>query len=260
MTGVALKGLASRKFRALLTALAVVIGVSMISGTYILTDTMQKAFDGIFESSYSDTDAVVSGKELVKGSTSGSATVPASLLAKVKDLPEVEAAGGTIATDEANKSEIIGHDGKVLGGAGGAPTFGLGYDAANPQFSPLELESGDWATGGGQVVVDAGTAEKGDLAVGQSIKVDTLGVAKEYEITGIATFGDVDSLGGATMAIFDLPTAQALLHKHGAYDGISIKAKEGTSPAQLIDAVEPLVPSSLQVADAKAQAASDAEE
>ncbi|HKG65754.1 MAG TPA: FtsX-like permease family protein, partial [Solirubrobacteraceae bacterium] len=46
----------------------------------------------------------------------------------------------------------------------------------------------------------------------------------------------------------------------GAYDGISIKAKEGTSPAQLIDAVEPLVPSSLQVADAKAQAASDAEE
>ena len=54
MIGVALKGLASRKFRALLTALAVVIGVSMISGTYILTDTMQKAFDGIFESSYAD--------------------------------------------------------------------------------------------------------------------------------------------------------------------------------------------------------------
>jgi putative ABC transport system permease protein len=260
MIGVALKGLASRKFRALLTALAVVIGVSMISGTYILTDTMQKAFDGIFESSYADTDAVVSGKELVKGSTSGNATVPASLLSKVKSLPEVEAAGGTIAADEANKSEIIGHDGKVIGGAGGAPTFGLAYDAANPQFSPLELESGDWAKGSGQVVVDAGTAEKGDLAVGQTVKVDTLGVAKEYEITGIATFGDVDSLGGATMAIFDTPTAQALLHKDGAYDGISIQAKEGTSPAQLIDAVEPLVPSSLQVADAKAQAESDAAE
>ena len=61
MIGVALKGLASRKLRALLTAFAVVIGVSMISGTYILTDTMQKAFDGIFESSYADTDAVISG-------------------------------------------------------------------------------------------------------------------------------------------------------------------------------------------------------
>ena len=84
MIGVALKGLAARKVRALLTALAVVIGVSMISGTYILTDTMQKAFDGIFESSYAETDAVISGKEIVEGSTSGSATVPASLLAKVK--------------------------------------------------------------------------------------------------------------------------------------------------------------------------------
>ena len=260
MTGVALKGLASRKFRALLTALAVVIGVSMISGTYILTDTMQKAFDGIFESSYADTDAVISGKEIVEGSTSGSATVPASLLTKVKSLPEVEAAGGTLATDEANKSEIIGRDGKVIGGAGGAPAFGLGYDRENPQFNPMELESGDWPQGDGQVVVDAGTADKGDLAVGQSVKVDTLGVAKEYEITGIATFGDVDSLGGATTAIFDMPTAQALLHKDGAYDGISIQAKEGTSPTQLIDAVEPLVPSSLQVVDAKEQAAADAKE
>ena len=92
MTGVALKGLAARKVRALLTALAVVIGVSMISGTYILTDTMQKAFDGIFESSYAQTDAVISGKEVVTGSTSGNATVPASLLNQVRGLDEVAAA------------------------------------------------------------------------------------------------------------------------------------------------------------------------
>ena len=61
MIKVALKGLAGRKVRALLTALAVVIGVSMVSGTFVLTDTMQKAFDGIFDESYEGTDAVVSG-------------------------------------------------------------------------------------------------------------------------------------------------------------------------------------------------------
>ena len=48
MIAVALKGLAGRKVRALLTALAVVIGVSMVSGTFILTDTMQKSFNGLF--------------------------------------------------------------------------------------------------------------------------------------------------------------------------------------------------------------------
>ena len=69
MIKVALKGLAGRKVRALLTALAVVIGVSMISGTYVLTDTMKKAFDGIFTESYEGTDAVINGKQLVDFST-----------------------------------------------------------------------------------------------------------------------------------------------------------------------------------------------
>ena len=76
MIAVALKGLAGRKVRALLTAFAVVIGVTMVSGTFVLTDTIQKAFDSIFTASYAQTDAVIAGKEIVKGSQSGAATVP----------------------------------------------------------------------------------------------------------------------------------------------------------------------------------------
>ena len=108
MIAVALKGLAARKLRALLTAFAVVIGVSMVSGTYVLTDTMQSAFDGIFNASAEKSDAVVSGKEVVSGSTSGAATVPASLLGKVRDLPSVETAAGTIGGDDGSKAEVIG--------------------------------------------------------------------------------------------------------------------------------------------------------
>jgi len=260
MIGVAIKGLAARKVRALLTALAVVIGVSMVSGTYILTDTMQKAFDGIFDSSYAQTDAVIGGKEIVKGSTSGSATVPESLLTKVSALPEVKAAGGTIGLNEENKSEIIGRDGKPLGGKGGSPTFGLAYDTAQPQFSPLKLKSGDWARGPTQVVLDAGTAADEKFAVGDKVQVSTLGVRKSYEVAGVATFGDVDSLGGATMAIFDPDTARTLLEKDGVWDGISIQANEGTSSAELVKAVKPLVPASLQVQDSAEQAAADSSE
>jgi hypothetical protein len=62
--GVALKGLAGRKFRAVLTSLAIVLGVAMISGAYVLTDTIDKAFDAIFVDSYAGTDAVVSGREV----------------------------------------------------------------------------------------------------------------------------------------------------------------------------------------------------
>ena len=84
MIAVALKGLAGRKVRALLTAFAVVIGVSMVSGTFILTDTMQRTFDGLFDASYEQTDAVVGGKEIVKSSFSGSATVPESVLSDIR--------------------------------------------------------------------------------------------------------------------------------------------------------------------------------
>src|SRR3954464_6693764 len=102
MIAVALKGLAGRKVRGLPAALAVVIGVTMVSGTLVLTDTIQKGFDSVFGASYEQTDAVIAGKEIVKGSESGAATVPEALLTRVRALPEVAAAGGTIAPNASN--------------------------------------------------------------------------------------------------------------------------------------------------------------
>src|ERR687886_867313 len=259
MIAVALKGLAGRKVRALLTALAVVIGVMMVSGTLVLTDTMRKGFDGVFTASYQQTDAVIAGKEIVKGSQSGAATVPASLLAKVRALPEVAAAGGTIAPAASNKAEIFGRDGKPVG-SGDAPHFGLGNDTSLPQFSPLKLKAGRWPEGPRQVALDAGTAAHEGFKVGDTVAVSTLGSKRRYEVTGIATFGAVNSLGNATMAIWDLPTAQKLLDKKGRFDGISIAARAGTSPDELIRAVQPLVPASLELKNAEQQAAADADE
>src|SRR3712207_6232898 len=223
------------------------------------SDLIQKGFDGIFTASYEQTDAVIAGKEIVKGSQSGAATVPESLLTRVRALPEVAAAGGTIAPIASNKAEIFGRDGKPVG-SGGAPQFGLGNDASQPQFSPLKLTTGQWPEGPRQIALDAGTAAAQDFKVGDTVAVSTLGAKRRYEVTGIATFGTVDSLGDATMAIWDLPTAQTLLDKEGRFDGISIAATPGTSPEELIAAVEPLVPASLEVKDAEQQAAADAKE
>jgi putative ABC transport system permease protein len=254
MIGVALKGLAGRKVRALLTAFAVVIGVSMVSGTFVLTDTMQKAFDGIFTAAQDQTDAVVAGKKVVKSSLSGAAPVPESVLTRVRALPEVAAAGGTISAQDANKAEILGRDGKSVGG-GNAPTFAVGYDATQSRFSPLRLRAGDWPRGPSQTVVDAGTAKDEHFRVGQPVDVRVDGQRKTFRITGLATLGNVDSLGGATMAVFDIPTAQALLHKQGLFDEVSIAAKDGTSPQQLIHAVQGVIPPSLAVQDIKTEVA-----
>src|SRR3954471_3129449 len=106
MRRVALRGLLGRKTRAILTALAIVLGVAMVSGTLVLTDTIDRAFHTIFTSTYSHTDLVVSGKKLVDYSASGNATVPASLVAKVRALPDVQAAAGTIVDLSGSTDEV----------------------------------------------------------------------------------------------------------------------------------------------------------
>jgi putative ABC transport system permease protein len=257
MIGVALKGLAGRKIRALLTAFAIVIGVSMVSGTFILTDTMQKSFDGLFAASYEKTDAVIQGKEIVKNSTNGSGvTLPASLLDEVRALPEVEAAGGQVMPDEVNGADIIGKDGKAVA----QESIGTGYDAANARFSPLNLKVGEWPHGGEQVVIDAGTAKKEHYSVGDSVVVDTVTGKHTYKVTGTASYGEVDSLGFGSIAVWDLETAQKVLDREGRYDGISIAAKSGTSASELVEAVKPLVPSNAEVQDSAKQAEQDAEQ
>ena len=62
MTAFALKGLLSRKLRTALTAIAIVLGVAMVSGTFVLTDSIDKAFDSIFTDSRQGSDVVVTGK------------------------------------------------------------------------------------------------------------------------------------------------------------------------------------------------------
>ena len=60
MTKVALRGLAQRKLRAFVTVLAVLLGVAFIAGSYVLTDTINKSFDDIFDVAYAGTDVAVS--------------------------------------------------------------------------------------------------------------------------------------------------------------------------------------------------------
>jgi putative ABC transport system permease protein len=258
--GVTLRGIAGRKIRSLLTALAVVIGIAMVSGTYVLTDTFQKAFDSIFSESYAGTDAVVSGRQLLEFSSSGRAPVPAELLDEIRALPEVEAASGGIfdIQSNSNPAQLVDEEGKKIGGAGGSPTFGVGLDSSELRFSPLSLVEGGWANGPTQVVVDANTAGKEGLDVGDSVGIAALGPVKQYEITGVARFGSVDSIGGATFAVFDVSTAQALFQKEGHYDSISVAAKAGTSSDELVRSLEPLVPATAEVLTGAEQASADA--
>jgi putative ABC transport system permease protein len=260
---VALRGLGGRKLRATLTALAIILGVAMMSGTYVLTDTIDKAFSQIFDESYAGTDVVVSGAGAdisFEGMSTVTPPVDESLVEDVAALPDVEAAAGGIADESSTK--IIGSDGKALN-TQGAPSFGFGVDANDPafeRFSAFNLVEGTWAEGDGEVVLDAGTADREGYEVGDTVAISTLQPKQDFEVVGIAKIGDVNSLGTATFAIFDLTTAQGLLDREGQVDTISVAGVEGTTPEQLISEIQPVLPDDAQVRAATVEAQEDKDE
>jgi putative ABC transport system permease protein len=229
----------------------------MVSGSFVVTDTITKAFDTIFTGSYRNTDAVVSRKSLVDYSNSGNGTVSPALLARIKRLPEVQAAAGEIIdlNNDTTNTKLIDRGGKAIQ-ANGNPTFGFGVDASQPRFNPLHLIAGRWASGRHEVVIDYNTAKKHDFAVGDSIQAATKGPKERFRISGIAKYGDVDTLGRATIAVFTIPTAQHLLRLDG-FTAISVAAKPGVPQTELVRRIEQAVPGTVQVKTGEEQARSD---
>jgi putative ABC transport system permease protein len=253
MIAVALKGLAGRKLRAALTTLAVVLGVAMVSGTYVFTDTIEKAIDTLLTDAYTGSDAVVSGKDVVDLPAGGHPTVPATLVAEVRALPEVEAVSGGIV----DAARLLDKRGEPISTR--AEAVAVSIDAAEPRFNPLKLTEGRWPAGPREVGIDAGTATKHGFAVGDPISVAGPGPVRRFTIAGIAEFTTVDSLGGLTLAIFDPPTAQSVFGKVGRFDEILVAAKDGVSPEELVRAIRPILPPAAEVATGEAEVGSQAE-
>ncbi|MGZ8716564.1 MAG: FtsX-like permease family protein, partial [Gaiellaceae bacterium] len=246
MISVALKGLLGRKLRAALTAVAIVLGVAMISGTYVLTDTIKAAFSTVFTEVYKNTDAVITGKSAIGGNANGGVVLPSlpqSLLTRVRALPGVEVAEGGI-NDQA---KLVGPDNKVVS-RGGAPSLAFSvHPHGDQRFNPLVLSEGRWPGGSHEIAIDATTASAKHFTVGDSIGVLARGPLERFRITGLVRFGGLSSLGGATLAIFDLPTAQRIFDKRGKLDSIGLAGKPNVTPGQLVAQVRPLLPQTAQV-------------
>ncbi len=253
MTRATLKAIAARRRRAVLTALAIVLGVAMVSAAFTLSDTLRHAANSLTTASYRGTDAVVDARtsfDISKNGAASQPTIPASLLARVRAVPQVGVAIGDLTNTQ---TRIIDRHGDVLGSG---PYFGVGYDSAKPRaahLTPFKLTAGHFASRPGDVVIDAGTASKQSVRVGDTVRIEGRGPVRTFTVSGIATFGSVNSIGGATFAVFDLQTAQRLFGEPSRYDSILVAARPGVSAPSLRTAVARVLPSSAQVQSAAAQ-------
>jgi putative ABC transport system permease protein len=256
MTKFAIRGLLGRKLRTVLTAIAIVLGVAMISGTYVLTDSIDQAFDTIFTDIRQGSNAVISGRSAFDlGDTEGvsAPTLDESLLPKVRELSDVAEAEGSV---DSTSTNLIGDDGKAVV-YGGAPNLGFSIANGDSVFNPLTLLQGSWP-GPNEMVVDKETAAKEDYEVGERVGVQAEGPVERLRISGIVQFSSGLSIGGATLTGFDLPTAQQLFKKVGQLDEIGVAAKPGVTDAALVAQIKEILPKTAQVRTGSEQAAEDA--
>ncbi len=251
MIAVALRGLAGRKLRSALTAFAIVLGVAMVSGTFVLTDTIKKGFDSISAASYKNTDVTIVGKSAFASDAddSGSPGFPASLLAKVRRLAEVTAASGSVE----GEAKLIDRSGETISGTPNAISV---EPRADQRFNPLTLVRGAWPSGPREIAIDESTANAEGFAVGDTIAVSSRQPLRRFRISGIAKLASVSSIG--TLAVLDLPTAQQLLDKQSKLDRIRLAAKAGISADELVRELRPLLPPTAQVKSAAAQVKAEA--
>jgi putative ABC transport system permease protein len=248
----AVRSFFSRKLRAALTALAIVLGVAMICGSFVLTDSMSKAFGAIYTQIYKHTDAVITGRSAISTSSQNAPPFPESLLAKVRTLSRVKAAIGGVGSP----AHVIGKNGKAIS-HGGAPNIGFSVDRSLPELSSITFTAGTWP-GPNEVVVDKGTASDQHFKVGDIVGVQAEGQVQHMRLSGIFAFGGSTNIGGATLTGFDLRTAQRLFDKQGQLDQIRVEAKPGISPAELVAQIRPtLNPRTEQVRTGQGQAAKE---
>jgi putative ABC transport system permease protein len=245
MIRISLRGLLTRKLRSSLTAIAIVLGVCMISGTYVLTDTINHSFDSLYQQIYKGTDAYVTGKSVVKNQYSGMGITPSfpqSMLAKVRSVADVKAASGSVGSATCS---VVGKNGKVVS-TGGAPNLGYSIDPSVPELNTVTLTSGAWPKKN-EVVIDQTTANKAGYKTGEMVGILVNGPVHKMRLSGIIKFGKSNGIMGATLAGFDLPTAQQLFDRQGKLDNIQAVAKPGVSPQRLVKELRSALPKSMTI-------------
>src|SRR4029079_8421584 len=215
-----LKGILAHKLRLALTALAVVLGVGFVSGTYILTDTRPHACDSLFQQTTKGVAVEVTKIPKCPGNVAGQAQfgattrVPASLLATIRSVPGVRIAEGSVS----GYAQIVTSDRTVVD-APGAPTLGVNW-VDDPGLSSLTLDRGQPPQHDGQIAIDAGTAGKYGIHVGDKVTVLLQGSPEDERVSGVFKFGSSNNLLGASLVAFDSSSAQRLLGEKGKFDAI----------------------------------------
>ena len=222
--------------RAVLTAIAIVLGVAMVSGTLVLTDTIDRAFDSIFASSYE--------RHRRRRHRQGASSSARATGKRRRSRPRCSPRCGRCPASRrrparSSTGDATGQDPRPQGQGdrhGRRADVRVRHRPEQPSASTRSSSSaGRWADGADEVVIDTSTADKQNFKVGDTVERRRRGPgAAVHDRRASRKFGDVNSLGGATFAVFTSRRRRSCSARTGQFDAISVAAKAGVSQQQLL--------------------------
>ncbi|MFF7132435.1 putative ABC transport system permease protein [Streptomyces sp. SAI-126] len=225
------------------TFLAVFLGVAFLAGTLIMGDTLRAGFDTMFGNATSGTDAVIRSADAITtpGESAGvREPVPTDLVGTVEQVPGVAAA----APDIQGAGQLVGANGEPIGGQGPPTLAGNWID--DSRLNPYRLAEGRAPRKSGEVVVNRGTAEKGDLKIGDTTILRTPDPV-EVTVVGLATFGGEDGMAQVTYTGMTRADAEKYLTaRPGEASDIKVRAGPGVSQRELVDRLTPVLPEGVE--------------
>ena len=188
------KSLLARKVRLFMSTFAIALGVAFVVGSLVFSAALSAGFTRLFGASVGDV-----------------VVLPASLVQRLEGTPGAARVDGNV---QALGVFVVGTNHKVVGGLG-APTYGISYSDAPAEHGVpgLTIIQGRAPHGPHEVVLDARTAAKAGYFIGDTVPIVTATrkAVLQEDLVGLAGYADNVSLAGATLTVFDVPTAQKLL-------------------------------------------------
>lgn len=219
---VSLRNIAAHKIRLLLTVLAVVLGTAFISGAFVFTASLNKAFDGALATAYDGVDVAVSTQS----------DKPLALdNATVERLRQHEGVRALNVSMNSNGIIMTGSDGKAIQTTG-APAMGLVYyEPEQLVGQPMEFTAGKAPSTPDEVAINSTTARLGKLSVGDSMTVVTSNGRANVKVAGIVK-SKADNTGWLSV-LFQESKWRELYTDGEHVDRLSVSAASGQSAEQL---------------------------
>lgn len=254
MLRLSLRNIADHKGRFIMTALAVILGVSFVVSSFVLSDTIKQTFRSLFAEANENVDLVVRSAGGFDTGPGGieRPPLPAQAVELVRQVPGVAEAEGPI---QGIIPALIDPKGKQVPN-NGPPTIGFSW-GPSPTLNPFRLAEGR-RPGPNEVALDQVTYEQFDFKVGTDVALQLPSGPATVPLVGVFKYGDSKGFGGAHVLAFEPATAGRILNRDGIVDKVQVVVADGQSVTEVRQRLQAAAPQGVEVVPGAQVAREDA--